>query len=557
MSLSLLDSGPHGANLVSATGCSAVASPAGTAFKQAALVGTSDQILGPSGSAGYNSQVVGSAYSIEEIIELPSLFSGTFATNGEQWTLSYAEPFGFQASFDNGFYTLVGPVIASITNASFDSTYLEIDPGGLYAYGISATTVTICTISTGAVTYVSLPGSGSWPTGFQSFAMVPSGDYIYVFTSVGVAVVETSTASVSTTITSYGGASAICASPDGTTVYTAGVSSGIDYVWAIATATNSLTAFSVTLAHTPVSMICSPDSSTLYVLEKTGLSTYGVQIVDIVSQTVTATVAMPGGYSFGNNQNRALAISSDGSTLYVTGVPIVVVDTASATVVAAWTVPSWLNTGTDHPGPICLSSDGAVLYVADTLWGVHTSTGTGIAAFDTSSGAVLAAMGTDAAHVTDVVATSGYLYACTPEYLLQMSLYYAPPATGDPWAVELAWDGAVLRFFVNGQPWGSQPVTTVTTVSSSQLVLEGDGATHDEVRISAVARNTAAYTPDTAEFASDADTWALYHFDTPPAVPALRMAQRADAWGVRMTQNAGAANSGSSVRNQGAGNSYV
>lgn len=87
------------------------------------------------------------------------------------------------------------------------------------------------------------------------------------------------------------------------------------------------------------------------------------------------------------------------------------------------------------------------------------------------------------------------------------------------------WDGRRLALFVDGSPNGKSGKThDFQTISKPTTLLIGseretdqkpswflDG-TIDEVRISKVARYTAAYTP-VARLAADADTIALYHFD--------------------------------------------
>lgn len=86
----------------------------------------------------------------------------------------------------------------------------------------------------------------------------------------------------------------------------------------------------------------------------------------------------------------------------------------------------------------------------------------------------------------------------------------------------LSWDGSTLRYFVNGALAASLGgVTTGPTVGQQPLGIaqmpSGYGSTAgtiiDEVRISNIARYTAAYTLDTTPFTADANTVLLYHFD--------------------------------------------
>jgi Concanavalin A-like lectin/glucanases superfamily len=104
---------------------------------------------------------------------------------------------------------------------------------------------------------------------------------------------------------------------------------------------------------------------------------------------------------------------------------------------------------------------------------------------------------------------------------------------GGTWThVAATWDGLMVRSFVNGQflsasvnaaADGSKGVLNST--AASLLVgrrVRGNAALHSifvglitEIRISKVVRYTeAGFDPPTTQFASDADTVALYHFDT-------------------------------------------
>lgn len=104
--------------------------------------------------------------------------------------------------------------------------------------------------------------------------------------------------------------------------------------------------------------------------------------------------------------------------------------------------------------------------------------------------------------------------------------------SGTSYALALGWDGATVRAFVNGVQIGTAAVATFQAPSATGILQAGAGANAeattavDEVRISNVARYTAAgYVPATVEFASDANTGCLYHFDAEGALNAALVFQ--------------------------------
>lgn len=87
--------------------------------------------------------------------------------------------------------------------------------------------------------------------------------------------------------------------------------------------------------------------------------------------------------------------------------------------------------------------------------------------------------------------------------------------SGSTYAIQMSWDGTTLRGFVNGNLDGSVALSSAYAPSATNfLQITGSLDTIlDEVRISDIARDTAAYTPATSPFTSDANTDCLYHLD--------------------------------------------
>jgi Concanavalin A-like lectin/glucanases superfamily len=91
---------------------------------------------------------------------------------------------------------------------------------------------------------------------------------------------------------------------------------------------------------------------------------------------------------------------------------------------------------------------------------------------------------------------------------------------GTTYAMALTWNGATYTFWVNGVSKGTYASALLPTAVSQALFIgtpgtaSSPGGPIDEVRISSVCRYSGAYSPATAEFSSDGNTGALYHFDT-------------------------------------------
>lgn len=87
--------------------------------------------------------------------------------------------------------------------------------------------------------------------------------------------------------------------------------------------------------------------------------------------------------------------------------------------------------------------------------------------------------------------------------------------------VAVSYDGTNVRFFVDGQPRGSQAMAPPAPYPAGYVTIGAAAYTDgfhfqgmmDEVRLSNTARYLAAFTPPRAPFANDANTVGLWHFD--------------------------------------------
>ena len=118
----------------------------------------------------------------------------------------------------------------------------------------------------------------------------------------------------------------------------------------------------------------------------------------------------------------------------------------------------------------------------------------------------------DGAHVTfEMWDASGVGHTVTSAALVNGTTYH----------LAMTWNGATLTGWVAGASAGTAAMASAQATTAAYFVGIGSaGAVTepttqvDEIRISSIARYTAPFVPPTAEFATDANTGALYHFDT-------------------------------------------
>jgi len=135
-------------------------------------------------------------------------------------------------------------------------------------------------------------------------AVTSDGSKVYVTNGSGLSVINTATNSVSATITVGNAPEGVAVTQDGSTVYVANLADGT--VSVINTATNSVSA-TITGFSAPMGVAITPDGSKVYVTNSGG---GGVSVIATASNTVIAT--MPTG-----SLPRGVAVSPDGKKVYV------------------------------------------------------------------------------------------------------------------------------------------------------------------------------------------------------------------------------------------------
>ncbi len=148
-----------------------------------------------------------------------------------------------------------------------------------------------------------------------------------------------------------GVASAVVASPDGTRVYA--TITALDTVAVIDTTSMALVA-TVPVGDAPSAAVVSPNSQWLYITTTGGV----VQVIDTTLRSVVASIPTAGGSVGG------MAITADGSTVYVASGPVSVIDTATNTMTGSF------STGRND---IEVSPDGSKIYLTRTTFFTESS----------------------------------------------------------------------------------------------------------------------------------------------------------------------------------------
>ncbi len=172
--------------------------------------------------------------------------------------------------------------------------------------------------------------------------------YFADYPTSSVAVLNTTTGQVVSSITVGNAPAGVSVSPDGSHVYVANQADGT--VSVIDAATNTVTAL-VTVGISPLGICVSPDGKWVYVGNENPGS---ISVINTATNTVATTFPVGGVYG--------LAVSPDGNLLYVTmaGGQVIVINTVSYTVLN--TIPIG-----DFPGQIVISPDGKTAYVPCVL----------------------------------------------------------------------------------------------------------------------------------------------------------------------------------------------
>jgi len=212
----------------------------------------------------------------------------------------------------------------------------------------------------GGFTYT--PNPGFWGTDTFTYAASDQAGHIGAPTTVTITVTPALVGPVSIGVGIN--PEQVVVTPDGSTVYVTNngrfVSSGEphvgDSVSVISTATNTVTS-TIQVGRHPSGLAITPDGSTVYV---TNFDDYTVSVISTATNTVIATIPVGG-------QPYRVVVTADGSralvanrnTEYDRPANLSVIDTATNTVV------STVGLGSSYPSAVVANSDGSVIYVTD------------------------------------------------------------------------------------------------------------------------------------------------------------------------------------------------
>jgi YVTN family beta-propeller protein len=243
---------------------------------------------------------------------------------------------------------------ASIPSGFSNPSEAAFSPSGAYAYitNFYSNNVMIINTSTNTVTASITSGAFNNPT---SAAFLASGAYAYVTNhgSNNVVIINTATNTVTDSITSgFDAPIRIAFSPSGTYAYVSNGNSA--NVVIVNTATNTVTG-AITLGFAiPEGIAFSPSGAYAYVAN---FHSSNVVIVNTATNTVTGSIL----YGFSNP--RRIAFSPSGTYAYVTNYGsdnIVIINTATNTVTGA------ITSGLNSPQGIAFSPSGTYAYVTNT-----------------------------------------------------------------------------------------------------------------------------------------------------------------------------------------------
>ena len=187
--------------------------------------------------------------------------------------------------------------------------------------------------------------------------MAPDGSKAYVTGIDSLSIIDAQTDTVTATVTVPAGAFALAVSPNGRRLY---VTNALDSVTVLDTATNAVIATINTGTTSPSGVAVSPDGSKIYVAN---YATAVVLVIDAATNAIVATIPIPEGIPGVIPTPYVLAVTPDGARVYVTilnGTFVDVIDTSTNTVIASVTV------GVDPLG-VDVTPDGKRVYVANVF----------------------------------------------------------------------------------------------------------------------------------------------------------------------------------------------
>jgi YVTN family beta-propeller protein len=277
---------------------------------------------------------------------------------------------------DTATFTAIGAPIPVGSKAAA----LAVSPDGTRVYVSNGAAGTVSVIDTATDTIVGAPITVG--PDLVGLAVSPDGTRLYVaggepaFGYGTLSVVDTTTNKIIGSpikvgeYDDYGGAGAVAVSPDGKHVYVTGYTLGgkvgdvnrllIGSVMVIDAATNTLTASIVVGSSNPTALAVSPDGTRVYVTGSDFVGTGSVTVIDTATNT---TIGTP--IKVGYDLTSSGAVGPDGRRVYVTGATLLPLPTSMTVIDTAtnFAVGAPIKFGFDTPLGVAVSPDGTRIYV--------------------------------------------------------------------------------------------------------------------------------------------------------------------------------------------------
>ena len=229
----------------------------------------------------------------------------------------------------------------------------------LYVPTDNDTVAVIDTSSDTAIANIAVPAGTGW------VAVTPDGSQVFATSRDTFSAISTATDTVTATISlsaytqakvGLGGARQVVVDPSGTYAY---VITEAGYLIQISTATDAITG-TVYVGDSPLALAISPDGSTVYT---SGLSN-SITVVDTATLTVKSLI-----FTGGSSQSYAIAVTPDGKSVYATynngfapqNASVLVISTATDQVTGRIAIGPF----EDFLGGLAITPDGSSVYVTD------------------------------------------------------------------------------------------------------------------------------------------------------------------------------------------------
>jgi DNA-binding beta-propeller fold protein YncE len=251
---------------------------------------------------------------------------------------------------------------------------LQVTPDGtelIVAEG-AAHQVQIVSTGTGAVTgTVSIPAVGATPSKPNAVAVNPAGTMAWIVDAANARVYPLSLATLTlgapVTVGAQGDPTAIVVTPDGAQVFVADY--GSHQVSAISTSSDAVTTIAIGgTTGTPIALAVTPNSGHVYVADQANSEIDDIATsTDVVATMLTVPSLADGNFGGGGDPN-ILAITPDGSKLYVAsyqGGTVEDITVGSDTLADTIALPPGGVDGAPDPNALALTPNGCTLYVND------------------------------------------------------------------------------------------------------------------------------------------------------------------------------------------------